>query len=115
MAAGGALRQRLQQRLGLLEISGIKSLGEPVVDWCQKVMGFLAFALLLPQASQAGRRSQLEGLGLLGSGALKGVVEAALQLRRYGRKTVAKEFALETAQLWFVRPFSRGLSQSVLL
>ena len=34
--------------------SRVKALGEPVIDWCQEVMGFLAFALLLPEASQAG-------------------------------------------------------------
>jgi hypothetical protein len=27
-----ALRQRLQQRLGLLEVSGVKALGEPAID-----------------------------------------------------------------------------------
>ena len=54
MSAGVALRQRLQQRLGILQVSRIKALGEPVVDWCQEVMGFLAFALLLPEASEAG-------------------------------------------------------------
>ena len=51
-STGGALRQRVQQRLGLLEVSGVKALGEPMVDGCQEVMGFLALALLLPQASQ---------------------------------------------------------------
>ena len=48
-----ALRQRLQQRLRLLEVRRVKALGEPVIDWCQESMGFLAFALLLPESSQA--------------------------------------------------------------
>jgi hypothetical protein len=30
-----ALRQRLQQRLGLQEVSGVKALGEPAIDGCQ--------------------------------------------------------------------------------
>src|SRR5437868_14460092 len=38
--------QFLQQRLGVFQIRSIKSFGEPMVDWCQKVTGFLAFALL---------------------------------------------------------------------
>jgi hypothetical protein len=52
-------RQRLQQRLRLLQVSGVKAFGEPVVDRGQEVMGFLAFALLLPQASEAGSGPQL--------------------------------------------------------
>ena len=47
-----ALRQRVQQRLGLLEIRRVKALGEPAVDRRQQVMGFLAFALLLPESSE---------------------------------------------------------------
>jgi hypothetical protein len=34
VSTGVALRQRLQQYLGFLEVSRIKSLGEPAVDWC---------------------------------------------------------------------------------
>ena len=30
-------------------------------DWCQEVMGFLGFALLLPQASQAGGSTEFPG------------------------------------------------------
>ena len=52
-SAGVALRQCLQQRLGLLEVRGVKALGEPAVDRCQQRMGFGALALLLPQATQA--------------------------------------------------------------
>jgi len=54
VSASVALCQRLQQRLRILQVSGIKPLGEPMVHGCQEVMGFLAFALLLPETSQAG-------------------------------------------------------------
>ena len=40
--------QLLQQCLRLLEVGGVKPFGEPPVDWCQEVTGFLTFALLLP-------------------------------------------------------------------
>jgi hypothetical protein len=50
----------LQQRLGLLEVGGVKAFREPIVDWCQKVIGFLAFALLLPEASQASSGAKFE-------------------------------------------------------
>ena len=48
-----ALRQRIQQCLRLLQVSGVKPLGEPVVDWRKEVMGLLALPLLVPEASQA--------------------------------------------------------------
>src|SRR5438093_9510499 len=65
VVAGVTLRQRLQQRLRILQVSGIKPLGEPVVHWCQEVMGFLAFAVLLPESSHAGGSAQFEGFGFL--------------------------------------------------
>src|SRR5215831_13095420 len=46
-------RQRLQPRLGFLEVGGVEALGEPAVDRREQVVRFLAFALLLPQAAQA--------------------------------------------------------------
>ena len=63
-----ALRQHVQQCLGLLQVCGIKPFGEPMVDWCQEVMGFLAFAPLLPQACQAHGGAQLQRFGLLTAG-----------------------------------------------
>ena len=53
VSTGVALRQRVQQRLGLLQVGGVKPLGEPLVDWRKEVISFLAFALALPEASQA--------------------------------------------------------------
>src|SRR6266567_271293 len=64
-SAGGALRQRLLQRLGLLEIRRVKPLGEPRVHRRQQVVGLLALPLGLPQAGQAGGGAQLPGAGLL--------------------------------------------------
>ena len=60
VSAGLALRQRLQQRLRILQVSRIKTLGEPMVDWCQEVMGFLALTLLLPQFGKAGGSTEFE-------------------------------------------------------
>jgi hypothetical protein len=47
------LRQRFQQRPGLLQIHSVKALGEPAVDRRQQLVGFSALALLLPETSQA--------------------------------------------------------------
>src|SRR5262249_44467649 len=60
--------QRLQQRLGLLQINRVKALAEPAVDLCQELVGFSTFALALPQSTQAHRRAQLQGSRLLAAG-----------------------------------------------
>src|SRR5215510_6558686 len=41
-------RELLPQRLGLLQVSGVKALGEPVVDRRQHIVGLCTLALLLP-------------------------------------------------------------------
>jgi hypothetical protein len=46
-------RQRRQQRLGLLQVGGVKALSEPAVGRRQQLAGRSALALTLPQASQA--------------------------------------------------------------
>src|SRR5215471_4036108 len=76
VSTGVALRQCLQQRLRLLQVSGVKSLSEPVVDWCQQRMCFGALALVLPEASEARGGAQLPGFGLLVAGNGESVLEA---------------------------------------
>src|SRR5215475_16051000 len=41
--------QLLQQRFRILQVNRIKSFGEPVIHRGKHVMGFLAFALLVPE------------------------------------------------------------------
>src|SRR6516225_10446809 len=76
VSTGVALRQRVQQRLGLLEVGRVKALGEPAVDRCQQLASFGALALVLPEASQAGGGAQLPGFGVLALGYTDGVLEA---------------------------------------
>jgi len=57
--------QVFQQRLGLLEVGGIKPLGKPTVDRGEQVIGCSPLALVLPEAAQARGGAQLEGFGLL--------------------------------------------------
>ena len=78
------LRQRLQQGFGLLEVSGVKALGEPAVDRRQQLVGLGALALLLPQAGQAGGGAQLPGFGLLAAGNGEGLLEAGFGLGSSG-------------------------------
>src|SRR5262249_42092545 len=70
----------LQQRLGVLEIRRIKPFGKPVIDWCEEVMGFLAFALLPPEASETGGSTEFPGFGLLAAGNGEGLLEAGFGL-----------------------------------
>src|SRR6266446_2786852 len=58
-------RQGVQQRLRLLQVGGVKALGEPAVDRDQQLAGFVPLALALPQPAQAHGGPQLQGLGLL--------------------------------------------------
>ena len=68
VSTGVALRQRVQQCLCLLQVSGVKPLGEPVVDRCQQVVGFLLLALLLPQAGSGSSRPVAPAISPLGGG-----------------------------------------------
>src|SRR5262249_21746921 len=61
VSTGVALHQRVQQCLRLLQVGGVKPLGEPMVHWCKEIMGFLVLSLLLPQASQARGRTEFPG------------------------------------------------------
>src|SRR5262245_19975761 len=54
----GSYCQRFYQRLGLLEVGGIKPLGEPAVHRREHLKSFGPLALPLPQASQAHGRAQ---------------------------------------------------------
>ena len=81
--------QLFEQRLGLLEIGGVKALGKPPVDGCQELVGLNALALLLPQATEAHGGPQLQGLGVLVAGHVEGVLKTGcrlLLLRRRDRQ-----------------------------
>jgi hypothetical protein len=60
--------QVVQQHFGLLQVGGVKALGEPAVDRRQQLAGFGKFALTLPQPSQTCRRPQFPGLRPLAAG-----------------------------------------------
>src|SRR5712691_6827884 len=74
-------RYVFEQRLGVLQVSRVQSLGEPVVDRRQQLEGLGPLALLLPQPAQAHGRPQLPGFGLLAAGNSQGLLEAGFRLR----------------------------------
>ena len=78
-SAGIALRQRLEQRPGLLQIRGVKPFSEPAIDRCQQRMGFGLLALLLLQPGQAHGGAQLQGFGLLAAGNGEGLMKTLLR------------------------------------
>ena len=88
-----------QQRLRLLQVSGVKALGEPAVDRCQQRTGFGALALLLPQPAQAHGGPQLQRFGLLAAGHGEGLLEAGFRLLRLCDCLLQQQFAPEPIQL----------------
>src|SRR6516164_802506 len=99
VSTGVALHQRVQQYLRLLQVSGVKALGEPAVDRCQQFVGFGALALALPEASEAGGRPQLQGLDLLTPGDGEGVLKTGDGLRLLLRRVSEQQLSLEPIRL----------------
>src|ERR687895_269890 len=79
---GAASGQLCEQYLGLPQVGSVKALGKPAVDLRQQLAGLSAFAVLLPEASQAYGRPQLQGLGLLPAGNSKRLVKTRLRFAR---------------------------------
>ena len=75
-----ALRQRIQQCFGVLQIRCLKAFSKPVIDRGQQVSGFHLLVLLLPQPGQARRGAEFQGFRLLGSGNIESLVETRLGL-----------------------------------
>ncbi len=69
-----------QQRLRLLQVSGVKALGEPTVDRRQQLAGLVPLALALPQPTQTHRGPKLPGLGLLAAGDVEGLMKVGFRL-----------------------------------
>jgi hypothetical protein len=111
VSTGVALRPRVKQCLRILQVSGVKPLGEPVVDRCQQVVGFLALALLLPQAAQARGSPQLPGLGLLAAGNGQGLLEAGFRLGRVRDSLSQQQLSLEPVHLCGILPLPSVVHQ----
>jgi hypothetical protein len=62
-------------------------------------MGFLAFALLLPQPTQAQRGAQLQRLGLLAPGHVQRLLETGFRLACIGARALEQQDSLEPTHL----------------
>src|SRR5262245_57395050 len=102
VSTGVALRQRVEQRLGFLEVSRIKALGEPAIDRRKQLVGLSAFPLLLPQAGEAQSGPQLPGFGLLVAGNGKSLLETGFRLLLVGWRLLQQQLALEPVYLGLV-------------
>jgi hypothetical protein len=79
---GGRLScERCQQGFSLLQINGVKALGEPVIDRCEQRSRFGALALALPQPVEVQRRAQLPELRLLAVSDVKGLAKTGFRFR----------------------------------
>src|SRR5262245_43820152 len=95
----GLSAEFFQQRPGLLEVGGVKALGEPAIERRQQLIGFDALALLLPQARQAQGSAQLPGPGLLLPGDRQRLPEAGVGLGRSRGDLAQQQLALEPVRL----------------
>ena len=80
---------------GLLQVKRLKAFGEPAVDLGQSLTGLVPLALLLPQPAQAQRRPQLQGLGLLATGHLEGLMETGCRLENIWERELEEQLPLE--------------------
>src|SRR5215470_3003511 len=92
------LPKLLQQRLRLDEVTCVKALGEPGIDGRQQRAGLDALALALPEAREAGRGAQLEGLRLLRARDVERAAEERLGFRGVRRIGVEEQLAFEVVE-----------------
>src|SRR4029450_6169131 len=77
---GSPSSECIKQRLGLLQVGGIKAFGEPVIDWREQRAGFDALIRALPQARQAHGGAEFERLRLLPTSHVEGALKTRLGL-----------------------------------
>jgi hypothetical protein len=102
MAVGGHLRERPQQCPGLLEVSGVKALSEPIVDFGQELMGVGALPLLLP------RRAGVPGR-LPGESGGEGPVTLLKGLWRAERFGEAFDFVFTQEAMKYLHPIAKSI------
>src|SRR5215471_10066603 len=95
-----SLLQLRQQRLGLLQVGGVKAFGEPGIDGRQQLPSFCALALALPQATQAHRRAQLPRLRTLALSKVDSLMTTSFSLILHRQSQ--QELPMEPIQLRLV-------------
>src|SRR6185369_13383859 len=110
--------QLFHQRLGFLQVPGIKPFSEPAIGLCQHLVSFFLFAWLLLQTGQAYGCPELQRLRLLPTSYLDGCLKTrfGLRLRIADYRLATWDLGLGTAasalqQMSFVCP--EGLQYGV--
>src|SRR5215813_1138048 len=94
VSTGAALRQRVQQCPGLLQVSGVKAFGEPAGDRSEQLACLHVLALVLPEATQTRGSAQLQRLGLLAARHRQGQTKTLLRFQhRLLSAPLQQEFA----------------------
>ena len=90
-----------QQSFGLLQVGGVKALGEPAVDRRQQRARFVPLALLLPQATEAHGGAQLQRFGLLAVGDVQGPLQPGFRFRLGCPRLLQEQGASEATDFGF--------------
>src|SRR5712691_247150 len=77
-----------------------------MVDWCKEVMGFLAFALLVPESGETGSSTEFPGFCLLVLGYRNGLMETGFRFRGIVRRLLQQEFTFKPIEFCFAPPFA---------
>src|SRR5215470_7188191 len=85
----------VQQCPGLLEISRGKPFDEPAIDRCQKLAGFSALPLLLPEATQAQGSAEFWHLRVLPARQGQGVLKTAFCLLEVRTRVQQQQLTLD--------------------
>jgi PAS domain-containing protein len=100
-------RERVEQRLGLLQIERVEAFGEPAIDRREKIVGLLPLAVIAPKPRQARRRAQLPGLCLLRPRNRERALEIGLRFRCIRLRGLQCNFAAHAMNFGFA-PFFLG-------
>src|SRR4029453_2048365 len=111
--AGVALRQSIEQRLGLLQIHGVEPFGEPAIERRQQLVRFVPLALLLPEATEAHGGPQLQRFGLLAAGDVQGPLQPGFCLRLWRPRLPQEQDAPQATDFRFPVAFLMLLYQGV--
>ncbi len=94
-----------------MQVRRVKALGEPAIHRGQQIVGVLAPALDLPQASQAGGSAEFPGFGVLVAGDSEGPVEAGFRLTVIAGSKRPQQLPFESVQLRLVETLPRLIRQ----
>lgn len=111
-------RQLFQERLRVLQIYRVETLGEPVVDLREHLSRFVVLPVFAKETTETRRGSKLERLGALLAGNLDGLPKARLGfgVRSEGLvnadESSARNVRQSTIMIHVLRTTIRGFSQS---